>query len=222
MPMTLMGKKRGMTQSFNKDGELVACTAIEVSPNVVVQIKESSGPDGYTALQLAFDPIETKDPRTAERRAGKPRTGHCKKAGIAPHRTVRESRVEDVAGIEIGQKFTVEFFSDVPYVDVTAKSKGKGFQGVMKRHNFRGAPASHGAHKVHRSGGSLGNRTTPGWVYPGRKMPGRMGGEQVTVQNLSVVGVDAERGLLLIGGAVPGARGDLVSIRVAKKRPMAK
>jgi len=218
MSTTLMGKKRGMTHFFNEKGELIPCSVIEVTPNVVAQIKTKES-DGYTALQIAFDSITAKDPRTVDRRAGKPRSGHCKKAGIAPHRHLQESRVEDVEGVEVGQQFTVEFFSDIPYVDVTAKSKGKGFQGVMKRHNFRGAPASHGCHKVHRSGGSLGNRSTPGWVYPGRKMPGRMGGKRTTTQNLRVVAVDIEKGLLLLQGAVPGARGDVISIRAAKKKP---
>lgn len=217
MTMTLMGKKRGMTHQFDEQGRLIPCTVIEIEPNVVVQLKGGDR-DGYTAIQLGFEEMKAKDPRTLERRAGKPLAGHFKKSDLAPRRHLKESRVEAVEGVQVGDQFTVEFFSDVPYVDVTAKSKGRGFQGTMKRHNFRGGPASHGCEKVHRSPGSIGNRSTPGWVYPGRRMAGHMGSDKVTVLGLQVIAIEPELNVLLVKGAIPGATGDLVCVRPAVKK----
>jgi large subunit ribosomal protein L3 len=215
--MRLMGRKRGMTQRFDDQGRLIPCTVIEIEPNVIVQLK-SVERDGYTAIQLGCEEVKAKDPRTLERRIGKPRAGHFKSGNVAPRRHLKECRVELAESVQVGDQFTVEFFSEVSYVDVTAISKGRGFQGTMKRHNFRGGPASHGCEKVHRSPGSIGNRSTPGWVYPGRKMSGHMGAERVTVLSLQVVAIEPDLNVLLVRGAVPGATGDLVSIRPAVKK----
>lgn len=215
MTLKLMGKKRGMTQRFDQTGNVVVCTVIHAEPNVVTQIKRKES-DGYNALQLGYDKIRTQDPRTVEKRMTKQLLGHFKKSNVEPRRYLAESRVDDTATYSVGQEISVSLFTDVTYVDVSGVSKGKGYQGVMKRHNFAGGPAAHGS-GFHRHGGSTGMRSTPGRTLPGQKKAGHMGCEQVTVQNLRVVGIDEGRNLIIVEGAVPGPRGGLVSIAPAKK-----
>jgi large subunit ribosomal protein L3 len=213
--LKLMGKKRGMIQRFDDKGHAIACTVIEVQPNIITQVKTKET-DGYNAIQLGFDEIKTNDPRTAEKRVGKPLMGHFKKANTAPFRHLSESALDSVDGYATGQAVDLEKFSDVEYLDVTAQSKGKGYQGVIKRHHFAGGLSSHGS-GFHRHGGSTGMRSTPGRVFPGQKMPGHMGAEMVTVQNLKVSMIDAQENVLVVEGAVPGPRDGLVYISAAKK-----
>ena len=216
MELKLMGKKRGMTQYFDESGNVVVCTVIHAEPNVITQIKRKET-DGYDAIQFGFDKLVTVDPRTVEKRVTKPLLGHFLKANIAPRRYLAESRVENVDAFSVGQELNVTLFSDVSHVDVSGVSKGKGFQGVIKRHGYSGGPASHGS-GFHRHGGSTGMRTTPGRCLPGTKKAGHMGAENVTVQNLKVIRVDAERNLLIVEGAVPGPVGALVSFKAAQKK----
>lgn len=216
MTRKLMGRKRGMTQVFNDNGDVIPCTVIECEKNVIVQIK-TGDTDGYTAIQTGCELITAKDPRRKEARTKKPLSGHFKKAGVEPRKHLNESRLENLEGLEVGQEFGVELFEGVTYVDVTGTSKGKGFQGVMKRHNYSGGPASHGS-KFHRGRGSQGMRTTPGRCFPGGKRPGHMGQRRVTLQNLQVVKIDQEKNLLLIGGAVPGPIDSLVYVSTAVKK----
>lgn len=211
--LRLMGKKRGMVQLFDEKGHIVPCTVIELEPNVVTQIK-TKDTDGYSAIQIGFEEIVTKDPRTIEKRVTKPLLGHFKKSGIAPRRYLAEVRLDDANDFSIGQALSAELFKDIPYVDVTGVSKGKGYQGVMKLHNFRGGPASHGS-SFHRHAGSTGMRSTPGRCLPGGKRASHMGSDTVTVQNLQIVKVEGN--LIVVKGAVPGARNDLVYIAPAKK-----
>ena len=197
-----MGKKRGMIQLFDEKGHSQACTVIEMSPNLITQIKTDEA-DGYTAIQVGFETVEVKDSRTIEKRVSKPLLGHFKKAGVKPCRYICESNLDSVEEYALGQEIGLDKFEGVAYVDATAVSKGKGYQGVMKRHNFAGGPASHGS-GFHRHGGSTGMRTTPGRGLPGQKMAGQMGNEQVTVQNLRVVLLDPTKNLLVVEGSVPG------------------
>jgi len=208
--LRLMGKKRGMIQLFDENGHSQACTVIEMQPNHITQVKTDET-DGYQAVQVGFDAVETKDPRTVEKRVSKPRLGHFKKAGVKPCRYLCESFLDSVEGYELGQEIGLEKFESSPYLDVTAVSKGKGYQGVIKRHGFAGGPASHGS-GFHRHGGSTGMRTTPGRGLPGQKMAGQMGNEQVTVQNLRVVLLDPVEKLILVEGSVPGPRNGLVYV----------
>lgn len=212
--LKLMGKKRGMVQLFDEQGNAVPCTVIEAEPNLVTQIK-TEATDGYNAIQIGFCEIKVNDPRTIENRASKPLIGHYKKAGIAPRRFLTELRLDSVEGYEVGQALTAEIFADVPYVDATAMSKGKGYQGVIKRHHFAGGPAAHGS-SFHRHAGSTGQRSTPGRVYPGGKKAGHMGDEQKTVQSLQVIKI--QDNLIVVKGQVPGPRNGLVYITTAKKR----
>ncbi|GAB2814257.1 50S ribosomal protein L3 [Alpinimonas psychrophila] len=206
----LLGKKLGMTQVWDENNKLVPVTVIEITPNVVTQLRTPEK-DGYSAIQIAGGAI---DPR----KVNKPATGHFDKAGVTPRRHVTEVRTSDAASYELGQELTVEStFEAGQKVDVMGTSKGKGFAGVMKRHNFKGVSASHGSHRNHRKPGSIGASSTPSRVFKGMRMAGRMGGERVTVLNLRVHAVDAEKGLLLVKGAVPGARGRLVFVRNAVK-----
>lgn len=221
LKLKLMGKKRGMTQLFDEKGNVVVCTVIEMEPNVVTQIKTEKT-DGYNAVQTGFEKITGKDPRTIERRTTKPLLGHYKKGGNAPRRHLQETRLEDVSEFTLGQEIGVTHFNEIAYVDATATSIGKGYQGAMKLHNFKGMPASHGAKKNHRSLGSTGNRSTPGRCFPGGKRASQMGNKQVTVQSLEVVRVIPEENLLVVKGALPGARNGLVSIRKAVKKTGAK
>ncbi|MCS4277636.1 MULTISPECIES: 50S ribosomal protein L3 [Mycetocola] len=206
----LLGTKLGMTQVWDENNKLVPVTVIEIAPNVVTQVRNLEV-DGYAAVQIAAGQI---DPR----KVNKPDAGHFEKAGVTPRRHLTEVRTADAAEYALGQELTVEAtFEAGQKVDVVGTSKGKGFAGVMKRHGFGGAPASHGAHRNHRKPGSIGGASTPGRVFKGQRMAGRMGGERVTVLNLHVHAIDAEKGLLLVKGAVPGARGRLVFVRTAVK-----
>ncbi len=216
MALKLMGKKRGMTQRFDDSGNIVVCTVIHAEPNVVTQIKKKDS-DGYNALQLGFEKIVTEDSRTIQKRVSKQLLGHFQKAAIEPRRYLAESRIDNVEEYSVGQELGVSLFSDVLFVDVCGVSKGKGYQGVMKRYHFKGGPASHGS-GFHRHGGSTGMRSTPGRCLPGQKKAGRMGNDQVTVQNLRVVGIDEGRNLIIVEGSVPGPRGGLVSLVPSRKK----
>jgi large subunit ribosomal protein L3 len=205
----LLGKKLGMTQVWDENNKFIPVTVIEITPNVVTQVR-STEVDGYEAVQIAYGQI---DPRKVNKPAG----GHFDKAGVTPRRHLTEIRTSDAAEYSLGQELTVDTFEAGQKVDVVGTSKGKGFAGVMKRHNFAGVSASHGAHRNHRKPGSIGASATPSRVFKGQRMPGRMGGDRVTVQGLTVHAIDAEKGLLLVKGAVPGARGRLVFVRNAVK-----
>ena len=205
----ILGKKLGMTQVFDENNRVIPVTVVQAGPNVVTQIR-SQETDGYVAVQLAFGAV---DPR----RVNKPETGHFAKAGVTPRRYTVELRTSDAADYSLGQEITAEVFEAGTKVDVVGTSKGKGYAGVMKRHNFKGLGASHGTQRKHRSPGSIGGCATPGRVFKGLRMAGRMGVERVTTQNLTVHRVDAERGLLLLKGAVPGPRGGLVVVKTAAK-----
>lgn len=216
MTLKLMGKKRGMMQLFDEQGNIIVCTVIEAEPNVVTQIK-TKATDGYDALQLGFEEVKARDPSRIEGRIGKPRSGHFKKANVPARRHLKESRLDQVDQYQIGQEIGVNSFAVGTYVDVTGQSKGKGFQGTMKLHNFRGGPASHGS-GFHRHAGSTGMRTTPGRCFPGGKRASHMGDDRVTVQNLMVVLINEEDHLLLVSGAVPGANGSVVYVAAAQKQ----
>jgi large subunit ribosomal protein L3 len=216
MALKLMGKKRGMVQLFDDSGNIIVCTVIQAEPNIVTQIKTKAS-DGYNAVQLGFEKITAKDPRTIEARTKKPQLGHFKRAGVEPRRYLAESRLETLDGFQLGQELGVGVFSAGAYVDATAMSKGKGYQGVMKLHNFSGGPAAHGS-GFHRHAGSTGMRSTPGRCFPGGPRASHMGHEQVTVQNLKVILVNEEDHLIIVGGQVPGPKGGLVYISEAKKK----
>jgi large subunit ribosomal protein L3 len=205
----LLGKKLGMTQVWDENNRLIPVTVVEAGSNVVTQIKNNET-DGYTAIQVAYGAI---DPR----KVNQPETGHFAKAGVNPRRFLAEIRTADAASYEVGQELGVEVFEVGAKVDVVGTSKGKGFAGHMKRHGFAGVSASHGAHRNHRKPGSIGMSSTPGRVFKGKRMAGRMGGDRVTTLNLVLHAVDAEKGLLLIKGAVPGPKGQLVFVRNAVK-----
>jgi large subunit ribosomal protein L3 len=205
----ILGTKLGMTQVFDELNRVVPVTVVQAGPNVVTQVR-TQDKDGYTAVQLAFGAV---DPR----RVNKPRTGHYDKAGVTPRRYLAELRTTDAETYEVGQEITAEVFAAGVEVDVTGTSKGKGYAGVMKRHGFKGQGASHGAQAVHRRPGSIGGCATPGRVFKGVRMAGRMGSDRVTTQNLTVHAVRAEDGLLLIKGAVPGPKGGLLFVRSAAK-----
>ncbi|WIB77300.1 50S ribosomal protein L3 [Curtobacterium sp. MCPF17_002] len=205
----LLGKKLGMTQVWDENNKFIPVTVIEVGPNVVTQIRNVER-DGYEAIQIAAGAI---DPR----KVNKPAAGHFEAAGVTPRRTLTEIRTNDSAEYTLGQELTVDTFEAGQKVDVVGTSKGKGFAGVMKRHGFHGVGASHGAHRNHRKPGSIGASSTPSRVFKGMRMAGRMGGDRVTVLNLTVHAVDAEKGLLLVKGAIPGARGRSVFVRTAVK-----
>ncbi|MGL4339440.1 MAG: 50S ribosomal protein L3 [Rhodoglobus sp.] len=205
----LLGKKLGMTQVWDANNKLVPVTVVEITPNVVTQLRTPEI-DGYSAVQIAYGQI---DPR----KVTKPLSGHFEAAGVTPRRHLTELRTDDTSEYTLGQELTVDLFEAGKKVDVMGTSKGKGFAGVMKRHNFRGVSASHGAHRNHRKPGSIGASSTPSRVFKGMRMAGRMGGDRVTVLNLSVHSVDVEKGILLLKGAVPGARGRIVFVRNAVK-----
>ncbi|GGF24743.1 50S ribosomal protein L3 [Williamsia phyllosphaerae] len=205
----ILGTKLGMTQVFDENNRVVPVTVVKAGPNVITQIRTQET-DGYTAVQLAYGAI---DPR----KVTKPVTGQYTKTGVTPRRHLAEIRMNDISEYSVGQELTAEIFADGSFVDVTGTSKGKGFAGVMKRHGFKGLGASHGVHRVHRAPGSIGGCATPGRVFKGMRMAGRMGNDRVTTQNLTVHKVDAEAGLLLIKGAIPGRRGGIVIVRDAVK-----
>jgi len=206
----LLGKKLGMTQAWDANNKMVPITVVEAGSNVITQIKNAET-DGYTAIQVAYGAI---DPR----KVNKPDAGRFEKAGVTPRRFLAEIRTLDADTYEVGQELGVEVFEVGQVIDVVGTSKGKGFAGHMKRHGFHGVGASHGAHRNHRKPGSIGATTTPGRVFKGTRMAGRMGQDRVTTLNLTIHGIDAEKGLLLIKGAVPGSKGSLVFVRNAVKK----
>jgi large subunit ribosomal protein L3 len=205
----VLGTKLGMTQVWDENNKVIPVTVVQVSPNVITQIRTQDN-DGYDAIQIAAGQI---DPR----KVTKPLKGHFEKAGVTPRRHITEIRTADASSYEVGQEINADVFEPGAIVDVVGTSKGKGTAGVMKRHNFSGVGASHGAHRNHRKPGSIGASATPSRVFKGMKMSGRMGNERVTMMNLTVHAVDAERNLLLIKGAVPGPKGRLVFVRTARK-----
>ncbi|MCC5912588.1 MAG: 50S ribosomal protein L3 [Clostridiaceae bacterium] len=205
----LIGKKVGMTQVFNEDGVVVPVTVIEVQPNVVAQVKTNEK-DGYNAVQIGYDVVKEKN-------VNKPLKGHFDKAGVAPQRRLREFRGENVGEFTAGQEIKADIFQVGEKVDITGISKGKGFQGVIKRHGQSRGPMSHGS-RYHRRPGSMGASAYPGRVFKGKKLPGHMGAVQVTVQNLEVVKIDAERNALLVKGAVPGPKKGLLIIKETIKQ----
>ncbi len=208
----ILGTKLGMTQVFDENNRVVPVTVVKAGPNVVTQIR-TQATDGYDAVQIAFGAI---DPR----KVNKPVSGQFAKAGVTPRRHIAELRLADAeaaADYEVGQEIGADTFEAGNFVDVTGISKGKGYAGVMKRHGFAGLGASHGAQAVHRAPGSIGGCATPGRVFKGVRMAGRMGSDKVTTQNLSVFKVDADAGVLLIKGAIPGRKGGLVMVRTAVK-----
>lgn len=209
-PVTaVLGTKLGMTQAWDESGRVVPVTVVRVGANVVTQIRSLEN-DGYTAVQLATGQI---DPR----KVTKPLRGHFEKAGVTPRRHLVEVRTSDAAEYSLGQEISADVFAAGAVVDVVGTTKGKGFAGVMKRHGFAGVSASHGAHRNHRKPGSIGGASTPSRVFKGMRMAGRMGNDRQTTQNLTVFAVDAEKGLLLVKGAVPGPKGGVVLVRSAVK-----
>ncbi len=208
----VLGEKLGMTQVFDAQRRMVPVTVVKAGPCVVTQVRTAET-DGYAAVQLAFGDV---DPR----RVNRPAKGHFAKAGTPPRRHLAEVRTPDAAEHTVGQEVTAEVFAAGALVDVVGTSKGKGYAGVMKRHGFHGKPASHGVEKVHRSPGSVGACATPARVFRGTRMAGRMGHDRTTTLGLTVHAVDAEKGLLLVKGAVPGPVGGLVLVRTAVKAPL--
>ena len=212
MSLTLMGRKKGMMQMFDNNGNIVVCTVIHAEPNVISQVitKEKQG---YSAVQLSAFKLSASKKKNISKCL---RDAYALK-NIEPRRKSKESRVVDTSSYTLGQEIGVGYFSEVAYVDVCGISKGKGYQGVMKRYHFRGGPASHGS-GFHRHGGSCGMRSTPGRCLPGQKKAGRMGAEKVTVQNLKVIKVDEEKQVILVEGAIPGANESVVYIAKAIKK----
>lgn len=217
MAPKLMGKKLGMTHLFDDKGNLVVCTVIQVEPNVVVQIKTKEK-EGYSAIQTGFGKIVAKKVETAEKRVSKPILGHFKKSGLEPRRHLMETKVENTDAYTVGQEISVSIFKDIEYLDASATSIGKGFQGPMKLHNYSGMRATHGAGPTHRHLGSTGNRTTPGRCFPGGKRACHMGHEKITVQNLKVVQIDETENLVIVKGPVPGPKNGLVTLSQAVKK----
>ena len=205
----VLGTKLGMTQLWDEHNRLVPVTVIQAGPCVVTQVRTPET-DGYSAVQLGYGAVKAKN-------VTKPEAGHFEKAGVTPRRHLVELRTADASEYTLGQEIAADVFSESDFVDVTGTSKGKGTAGVMKRHNFKGVSASHGAHRNHRKPGSIGGCATPGRVFKGLRMAGRMGGERQTTQNLLVHAVDAERGYVLVKGAVPGPRGAVVVLKTAAK-----
>jgi large subunit ribosomal protein L3 len=206
----LLGTKLGMTQLWDENNKVVPVTVIAATTNVVTQVRHPET-DGYNAIQVGYGEIEA-------RKVNQPEAGHFAKAGVTPRRHVAEIRTADAASYTIGQELPVDTFAAGEEIDVTGTSKGKGFAGVMKLHGFHGVCASHGAHRNHRKPGSIGACATPGRVFKGTRMAGRMGSDTVTVQNITVHAIDTEKGLILLKGAVPGPKGAIVVIRSAAKK----
>ena len=205
----LLGRKLGMTQLWDENNRIVPVTVIDARTNVVTQVR-TPATDGYNAVQVGFGEIEG-------RKVTKPQAGHFAKAGTTPRRHLVEIRTVDATSYTVGQELGVDTFAAGEEIDVTGTSKGKGFAGTMKRHGFSGVGASHGAHRNHRKPGSIGACATPGRVFKGVRMAGRMGTDTVTIQNLTVHAVDADKGLILVKGAIPGPKGGLVVLRSAAK-----
>lgn len=208
MSVGILGTKLGMTQIFDDEGNAVPITVVQAGPCVVTQIKTAQT-DGYSAVQVGYGDVPQKA-------LNKPELGHLVKSESTPLRHLREYRLDSTDGFELGQQITAEQFQTGQLIDVSGTSIGKGFAGYQKRHNFRRGPMAHGS-KNHRLPGSTGAGTTPGRIYPGKRMAGRMGGEKVTIRKLTVVRIDSERNLILIKGAVPGKPGALLNITPAKK-----
>jgi large subunit ribosomal protein L3 len=206
----LLGTKLGMTQFWDENNRIVPVTVIAASTNVVTQVRTPET-DGYNAIQVGFGEIDG-------RKVTKPRAGHFEKAGTTPRRHLVEIRTAGAGTYTVGQELAVDTFAAGDEIDVTGTSKGKGFAGTMKRHGFHGVSSSHGAHRNHRKPGSIGACATPGRVFKGMRMSGRMGTDTVTTQNLTVHAVDTDKGLILIKGAVPGPKGGLVVLRSAAKK----
>ena len=206
MTKGILGKKVGMTQIFTEAGELIPVTVVEATPNVVLQVKTVET-DGYNAVQVGFDDLR-------DVLSNKPAKGHVAKANTAPKRFIREFK--NIEGLEVGAEITVDTFEAGDVVDVTGTSKGKGFQGVIKRHGQSRGPMAHGS-RYHRRPGSMGGASFPSRVFKGKALPGQMGGDRITIQNLEVVKVDAERNVILIKGNVPGSKKSLVEIKTAVK-----
>lgn len=210
----LLGTKLGMTQTWDENNKIVPLTVVSAATNVVTAVRKVET-DGYNAVQVGYGEIDG-------RKVSKPVAGQFAKAGVTPRRHVVEIRTADAGEYAAGQELSVEAFAAGDILDVSGTSKGKGFAGVMKRHGFAGVSASHGAHRNHRKPGSIGACATPGRVFKGLRMAGRMGGDNVTTQNITVHAVDAERGLVLLKGAVPGPKGGLVVLRSAVKKEASK
>ena len=210
----LLGTKLGMTQVWDENNRVVPVTVIQAGPCVVTQVRTPEA-DGYSAVQLGYGAVRAKS-------VTKPVAGHFDKAGVSPRKHLVELRTSSASEYTIGQEISADVFADRDIVDVTGISKGKGTAGVMKRHGFRGLGAGHGVHRKHRAPGSIGGCSTPGKIFKGLRMAGRMGADRVTVQNLTVHAVDPEKGLLLVKGAIPGNKGSLVVIRNAAKKGDAK
>ncbi|MEY9888297.1 large subunit ribosomal protein L3 [Catenulispora sp. MAP12-49] len=206
----VLGEKLGMTQVWDENNRVVPVTVVKAGPCVVTQIRKQEI-DGYEAVQIAYGAVKPT-------KVTKPEAGHFAKAGVTPRRYTVEIRTTDAAEYELGQEITAETFTTGQIVDVSGTSKGHGFAGVMKRHNFRGLGAGHGVQRKHRSPGSIGACATPGRVFKGVRMAGRMGSARVTVQNLTVQAVDAEKGLILVKGAIPGPNGGLVLVKTSVKK----
>jgi large subunit ribosomal protein L3 len=206
----LLGTKLGMTQLWDANNRIVPVTVVQAGPCVVTQVR-TPDVDGYSAVQLGFGAVKAKQ-------LTKPSSGLFEKAGVTPRKHLVEIRTSDASEYSLGQELSADVFAAGDVIDVTGVSKGKGTAGVMKRHGFSGLRASHGVHRKHRAPGSIGGCATPGRVFKGLRMAGRMGAERVTVQNLLVHGVDADRGLILIRGAIPGNKGGLVVLRSAAKK----
>jgi large subunit ribosomal protein L3 len=206
----LLGTKLGMTQMWDDNNQIVPVTVVAASTNVVTQVRKPET-DGYNAIQVAFGEIDS-------RKVTKPEAGQFVRAGVTPRKHVAEIRTADAGSYTVGQELPADTFAAGDVIDVTGTTKGKGFAGTMKRHGFHGVGASHGAHKNHRKPGSIGACATPGRVFKGVRMSGRMGSDTVTTQNVVVHAVDAEKGLILLKGAVPGPKGGLIVLRSAAKR----
>ncbi len=210
-----MGKKLGMTTIFNESGAIIPCTVISMEPNVVTQMK-SEEIDGYDAIQIGYDKVIAKNVKKIESKVKKGPFGHFKKANVEARRHLKESRIS-TNDYEVGQELSVTIFEEIKFVDVQGVSKGKGYQGVMKKYNFEGGPAAHGS-GFHRHAGSTGMRSTPGRCLPGGPRASRMGGEHKTVQSLPVVTIDKEKNLLIVKGSIPGTKGSLVVINKSIKK----
>ena len=205
----ILGTKLGMTQIFDDENRVIPVTVVEAGPCVVTQIRTPET-DGYSAIQIAYGDI---DPR----KTNKPEAGHFKKAGVTPRRYVAEIRMDDTSAYGLGQEITVNLFDGDVFVDVAGTTKGHGFAGAMKRHGFAGQGAAHGNQAAHRRVGGIGGASTPGRVFKGKRMAGRMGGNRVTTQNLKIQRIDGDNNLLLIKGAIPGAKGSVVTVKTAVK-----
>ena len=208
MKKGLIGKKIGMTQIFNKEGKVIPVTVIEAGPCVVSQVKTEET-DGYNSIQLGFGAIK-------ESKVNKPERGHFTKANIAPARYLREFRVDSIEDVKVGDELKADIFMAGDKIDIQGTSKGKGFQGVIKRHGQHRGPMGHGS-MYHRRPGSMGSTSTPGRVFKGKKLPGHMGAETVTIQNLEVIKVDLDKNIILVKGSVPGAKGSILKIKSSVK-----